>query len=144
MEKILVALDPEKTSVWTVVHGLNLARRIHAKLFILIVSGCTVSEGLEKPLPVRLKEEVESLIEEARSEGISVELYIASGAFDEEVVKFIRDNKVTLLVLGVPPSCKKGASTKFFDFVEKIRRRVDCRIEIVNEKGVKITSKRSE
>ena len=90
-----------------------------------------------------LKEEVEGLIEEARSEGISVDLYVAYGAYDEEVVKFIKDNRISLLVLGAPLPSKGVSSTKFFDVAEKIRRRVECRIEIVNEKGIKITKKRS-
>ncbi len=144
MERVLVALEPGKTSIWTAVHGLNLARRIRARVFILMVSSEAAKDGVERRLGDDMKEEVESLIEEARSEGITVELYVAYGEYDEEVVKFIKDNKITLLVLGVPLSGKGGASSKFFDLVERIRRRVECRIEIVNEKGIKITKKRRE
>ncbi|RLB85630.1 MAG: hypothetical protein DRH15_03160 [Deltaproteobacteria bacterium] len=143
MERILVALDPGKTSIWTAVHGLNLARRINARVHILMVSKGSGAEGVEKQIFSYLKEEVEGLIEEARSEGISVDLYVAYGAYDEEVVKFIKDNRISLLVLGAPLPSKGISSTKFFDVAEKIRRRVECRIEIVNEKGIKISKKRS-
>ena len=144
MERILVALDPGKTSIWTVVHGLNLARRIRARVYILLVSAPRGAGSAEEFLRQDVKDEIEALVEEARSEHISVDLYVAFGPYDEEVVKFIKDNKITLLVLGVPLPDTGSSSGKFFDFIEKIRRRVDCRIEIVNEKGVKITSKRSE
>jgi len=144
MEKILVAVDPGKTSIWTAVHGLNLARRIRARVYILLVSAPRGAGSAEEFLRQDVKDEIEALVEEARSEDISVDLYVAFGPYDEEVVKFIRDNKITLLVLGVPLPGTGSSRSKFFDFVEKIRRRVDCRIEIVNEKGVKITSKRSE
>ena len=144
MEKILVALDPGKTSIWAAIHGLNLARRIRAKVYVLVVSAPKGSVDVEGRLWQDVKEEIEALVEQARSEGISVDLYVAFGHYDEEVVKFIRDNKVTLLVLGVPLPGTGSFRSKFFDFVEKIRQRVDCKIEIVNEKGVKITGKRSE
>ncbi len=144
MERVLVALEPGKTSIWTVVHGLNLARRIRARVFILLVSETRVAEGVERRLREDLQEEIESLIEEARSEEIEVELYMAYGEYDDEVVRFIKDNKITLLVLGVPLSKRGGTTSKFLDLVERIRGRVECRIEIVNEKGIKMTKKGSK
>jgi len=140
MERILVGLDPGKTSLWAAIHALNLAKRIKAKVFILMVEGDTQTQKglrIEKRVQSSVRADLEALIERGRSEGIAVEYYIAQGSYERELIHFIKKNKITLLVFGLPSCRKKGPSGKFMDLVEKIRRRVDCRIEIVHEKGLK-------
>lgn len=144
MERILVALDPGRTSIWTIVHGINLGKRVSGRVYILIISKKNSSRSIEKHINSDVQKRVESLIDEARSEGLFVDLYVTHGSFDHELIKFIKENKISLLILGVPVSSKEGSLQKFLKFAEKIRQRVDCRIEIVNEKGVKIARKRSE
>ncbi len=133
MERILVALEPGRTSIWTVVHGLNLARRIHARVFILVITPVPDAAAVEKRLRDDFKEETEALIEKARSEGVPVDLYMAFGMYDEEVIKFIKDHRITLLVVGNPLRGREARSG-FIDLVERIKRRVGCRIEIVDKK----------
>ena len=144
MEKILVAMDIGKTSIWTAIHGLNLARRINAKVHVLIVSARADAKGIEKQLHIHAKEEIDSLIEEARSEGISVDLYMTQGDYEQEIPRFIKQNNINLLIMGIPRLKNGELTTRFYQMVEKIKRRVDCRIEIVNEKGFQIPDKRSK
>ncbi len=144
MERILVALDPGKTTLWAAIHGINLARRIKAKVYVLVVASSDETTGQKAYLQKNIKQELEPIVEEARSEGVWVDFYVAYGEFENEVVKFIKENKISLLIVGVLVSGKKSISTKFLDMMEEIRRRVSCRIEMVNEKGIKITNKRSE
>jgi len=144
MERILVALDPGRTTIWAAIHALNLARRIGARTYILMVPRTPHAGEAENRVLAGAQEELEPLIEKARTEGVRVEIYITYGEYDQEVVKFIRENKIDLLIIGVPVSSKGSSPGRFFDNVEKIRQRVDCRIEVVNERGIKITEKRSE
>jgi RNase H-fold protein (predicted Holliday junction resolvase) len=83
---------------------------------------------------------LESLIEEGISEGIPVDYYITYGQYDNELVKFVKENKITMLVVGSPAS-QDGRLEDFDDLLEKIRHRIDCRIEVVHEKTVKTTKK---
>jgi nucleotide-binding universal stress UspA family protein len=88
-----------------------------------------------------MKSNLESLIEEGISEGIPVDYYITYGQYDNELVKFVRENKITMLVVGSPTS-QDVRLEDFDDLLEKIRHRIDCRIEVVHEKTVKTTKER--
>lgn len=144
MEKILVGLDPGKTSLWAAVHALNLAKRIQARLyFLLVIEPATKEseEGLKRQIEASMKASLESLIEEGISDGIPVDYYITYGQYDNELVKFVKENRISMLVVG-SPNPQDGHLEDFDDLLEKIRHRIDCRIEVVHEKIVKTTTKR--
>jgi len=144
MEKILVGLDPGKTSLWAAVHALNLAKRIKARLYFLLVIDPAAKgsdESLIRQVEASMKSKLESLIEEGISNGIPVNYYITYGQYDNELVKFVKENKITMLVMG-SPTPQDGRLEDFDNLLEKIRHRIDCRIEVVHEKTVKITKKR--
>ena len=144
MEKILVGLDPGKTSLWAAVHALNLSKRIQAKLYFLLVIDPVANgseESLVRQVEASMRERLESLIEEGISEGIPVDYYITYGQYDNELVKFVKEYKITMLVMGSPIP-QDGRLEDFDDLLEKIRHRIDCRIEVVHEKTAKTTKKR--
>ena len=87
-----------------------------------------------------MKSSLESLIEEGISDGIQVDYYITYGQYDNELVKFVKENKITMLVVGSPTSQDRRLGD-FDDLLEKIRHRIDCRIEVVHEKTVKTDKK---
>ena len=144
MERILVGLDLEKTSLWAAVHALNLAKRIQARVyfFLVIDPAAKGSEGsLMRQVEASMKASLESLIKEGISDGIPVDYYISHGQYDNELVKFVKENRITMLVVG-SPTPQDGHLEDFDDLIEKIRHRIDCRIEIVHEKSIKKTKKR--
>ena len=143
MEKILVGLDLEKTSLWAAVHALNLAKRIQARVFILLVINPVAKgseESLMRQIEASMKASLESLIKEGISDGIPVDYYISYGQYDNELVKFVKENRITMLVVG-SPTPQDGHLEDFDDLLEKIRHRIDCRIEIVHEKSIKTTKR---
>ena len=143
MEKILVGMDPEKTSLWAAVYALNLAKRINARVYFLLVIDTETQgkkDGLREELETFVKDRLESLIEEGLSDGISVDYYITHGQYDNELVKFVKENRITLLVVGSPTD-SYGHSDDFNDLLEKIRHRIDCRIEVVHKRTLKRTKK---
>jgi nucleotide-binding universal stress UspA family protein len=139
MEKILVGLYPGKTSLWAAVHALNLSKRINARLFFLLVID-PESKGSDQSLmrhaEVSMKSNLETLIEEGISDGTPVNYYITYGQYDNELVKFVKENKITMLVVG-SPTPRDERFDDFEDLLEKIRHRIDCRVEVVHEKTVK-------
>ena len=80
-----------------------------------------------------MNQEISALIEEARSDGIPVECYVACGHFEKEVVSFVEENRITLMVVESPH--KKIPGDESGDFLNKIRHRIECPIEVVNEKS---------
>jgi nucleotide-binding universal stress UspA family protein len=139
MEKILVGLYPGKTSLWAAVHALNLSKRINARLFFLLVIDPEIKgsdQSLMRQVEASVRSSLESLIEEGISDGISVDYYITYGQYDNELVKFVKENKITMLVVG-SPTPRDERFDDFEDLLEKIRHRIDCRVEVVHEKTVK-------
>jgi nucleotide-binding universal stress UspA family protein len=136
MERILVGMAPGRTSLWAGVYALNLAKRIQAKVYFLLVidpAAKKIKSADSKNADAFEKDHLESLIEEGLSEGILVDYYVAYGQYEDELVNFIRDNHISILVVGSPAD-PKAAAGNYKNFLEKLRHRVDCRIEVVHEK----------
>lgn len=144
MEKILVAMDPKKTNLYACIHALNLAKRIKAKVLFLLVfsiSAKEVEKNLEEEIPISVKRRIDSFIEEGRSDGIVVDYYLVYGDFENEIVSFIQENRITLLVVEFPAE-REHLAEDFNFLLEKIRHRINCRIEVVHEKL--LTTERKE
>jgi len=136
MEKILVTMNPARTRLSAGIHALNLAKRINAKVIFLLVSpdGPDRSELFHNNRNAAvLKKRLETLIDDARSDGVSVDYYAASGDYEGELIRFVQENKVTLLVVETPVGPPATVET-FKNFLDKLRHRINCRIEVVNEK----------
>ncbi len=139
MERILVAFDSREPSLGAGMHAINLAKRINAKLFVLWVDsprdrspGAAV-RGKARPMT---KRHLEKLIDEGRSDGVSIDYFLTEGAFAGEVINFIKQNDIGLLLVGSPGnSGDESAAAGFAQSLENIRLRVSCQIEVVHEKG---------
>ncbi len=134
MEKILAGMRPDEPSLWAGIHALKLAERIMADLSILFVTE-PEPDGLRKnqdPDEGKIKEKIHELIKQGREKGVRVSYYVASGDFAAELIRFIRENKITLLVIGCPEG---GIDPEISsEFIGKIKRRLHCRIEVVSAK----------
>jgi hypothetical protein len=73
------------------------------------------------------------MIEKARSNGVIVHYYIVQGIFEAEVIRFVTEKKITLLILGLPHGDSEG-SVEFNKALYAIRQNVRCAIELVRRK----------
>jgi nucleotide-binding universal stress UspA family protein len=152
MVKILVGIDAKMTGLWSVVYALNLAKRMDIKIAILLVSDTPSSAELKGASPslspsakqerseedeTSIKRRLEKLITDGRSEGISIDYYLAYGSYKEEIIKFIKEKGITLLVVDSPSVDRKEASEKLPELLCEIKLRTHCRIEVVHQKDVK-------
>lgn len=112
-----------------VYRAIHLAERIKAGVHILSVSD---QSALTDP-DEAAKKYLELLIETARADGITINYYITKGIFEDEVIWFVRENKITLLVLGVPDGVSESAKA-FRKSLGKIRQNLNCTIELVRRK----------
>ncbi len=137
MEKILVAMDPERTHMFAGNHALHLARRIKARVFFLLVlpAGRLSSGHPEKNFnESTVRKRVEAVIEEARADGILVDYYMTCGDYESELVSFVQENNISLLVVECPDT-RGHAGQACNDFLDKLRHRINCRIDVVNVKS---------
>jgi nucleotide-binding universal stress UspA family protein len=119
-----------------VYRAIHLAERIKANVHILLVccqepasSPVDAFTGLEEAA----KKHLELMVEKARSNGVSVHYYIVQGIFEAEVIRFVTEKKITLLILGLPHGDSEG-SVEFNKALYAIRQNVRCTIELVRRK----------
>jgi len=145
MEKILVGMDASALTLWAPIHAINLGKRIKAKVYILLVINqgmASTQQDLQEEMEVAARKKIEALIDEARSEGVVVDYYITHGTYEGELIKFIEENAISLLVVGFPLAEAKSSGGEFVDMLENIRHRISCRIEVVHERAVATKAKR--
>jgi len=136
MKRIMAVLEASETNLWSAIHAINLAQRLGGKVFILrIFPFDEKREGgaSQEELNGMLQQRLEDLIDEARSQGISVDYQIAYGSYEDELVRFIRETKIDILVLIAPHLVAPGRRQRAIS-LESVRHRVSCRIELVYEK----------
>jgi nucleotide-binding universal stress UspA family protein len=136
MKRILVALETGESQLWPAVHAINLAKRMGGRVTVLRIlpidrSGENLSQQHRSQGP--FQERLDTFIEQERSQGVSVEYHIANGNYEDELVNFIREAKVDILVLAAPHLLRRGRRQRESS-ISSIRHRVNCRIELVYEK----------
>jgi hypothetical protein len=115
--------------------AIHLAERIKANVHCLLIyqkpasSQTDTFTGLEDAA----KKHLELMIEKARSNGVSVHYYIANGNFETEVIRFVAEKKITLLILGLPHG-ESETALEFKKSLNAIRQNVRCAIELVRRK----------
>lgn len=138
MEHILVSIDARQASLGAVYRAIHLAKRIRSSVDVLLVSqpesrpSGKDSPGQEEPL----RKGLDLMLERGRSDGVAMNYYVAHGDFAEEVIRFAREKKTTLLVLGLPDAAPEGSGQqKEFDkSLARIRQGVKCYIELVQQR----------
>jgi K+-sensing histidine kinase KdpD len=112
--------------------AISLAGRIDAKLYALLVLPPSVKGGSEEhSAPCVTRERLELLIEIAKSEGSRIDYFISEGNYEEEVIRFVEQNRITLVIAEYPdgenPDCERDLAQ-----IRKIQHRIACRVELVS------------
>lgn len=133
MEKILVGMDARHGSFEALSRAISLARRIPAKVYVLVVEQAVDKYGGNSPPgdvsgAVRRRLDLET--QQARASGVSIERFHAEGAYDDQVIDFAKQHKITLLVMESPEVDPKHPEQGGLEF-QKIRHRIACRVERV-------------
>jgi nucleotide-binding universal stress UspA family protein len=138
MERILVGMDIREAALGAVYRAIHLAIRIKASVHILIVSdaGAALSgEDVLSELEGSVRKRLDLMIEMGRSEGVTINYYVSQGDYEEEVIRFVEENNITLLVLGfLDDEPKKKTGRDFRRSLSNIRKRINCSIELVHQK----------
>ncbi|WP_432734868.1 universal stress protein [Maridesulfovibrio sp. FT414] len=135
MNNVLIAVDTSESNFWLAYYAIGLSKRIYMNVSILMVE----DEELKKRsnsneewigLPDKT---LEALLAEDHSERSHINFYSAKGNFEDEVVQFIIENKITTLFIGQPETRGVGQETKFIELLERIGSKTDCHIEVVQK-----------
>ena len=136
MENILAAMDPTQTHLFAGIHALNLAERISARISFLLIFPSAAHPSNQPTRPNNtpgIARRIGALIQEARSDGITAEYHTACGNYETELVRFVQENRVTLLVVESAAGAHDPAGLDK-QALDRLRHRLNCRIEVVNAK----------
>ena len=133
MEHILVCMTPRHGAFGALGRAVALAKRITAKVSVLFVAAPPESQGQTTPplAEMEARRRLRLLVERARSEGVAIEWFVAEGNYEEEVIRFARDHKVTLLV-SETTDAEGRQSERETQSLRQILHRVSCRVELVS------------
>lgn len=138
MEKILVSIDCQEVALGAFYRAIHLAIRIKAMVYVLQVVDADKSpagKDAQGQLDSTSKEILDSMIEMARSEGVTVNYYVTQGDYMEELVRFVRQKNITLLVLGFPDKGTKLSQNLAKSMLDGILKQVNCAVELVHQRA---------
>lgn len=95
-KKVLVAVDLGSVSDASVFYGIQLAARTESSLALLAVlssehsSNRRPSRAMPDNLPNTHREWLDRIVAQARQKAVSLEIFLTSGRFFEEIMHFVR------------------------------------------------------
>ena len=135
MKNVLIVVDKSESSLWLAYYALGLTRRMAVNVSILMVvdeecdtGGEDSGEWIGSP-----EKRLESILAEGRSEGTRLDYYVVRGRMEEEIPKFIRENAVTKLFIGAPPSNRPATYSKLMKVIDAVNTTTHCEVEVVQK-----------
>lgn len=133
MERILVSMSSQRGAWGAWSRAISLCRRIGARLYALLLMPPSAkgagTAGDNTPGGVRKR--LELLIELAKAEGVQVDYFVSEGNYEEEVIRFVEQNRITLLVAESAEE-ETANSERESARIRRIGHRVSCRVELVS------------
>ena len=132
MNKILVPIeDFSWLSMSAAYFAVEFAKRNPTKILFLIFSSAQEEKGTKKTKP--WPNSFEDLIQQARTEKISLELLFSTEGYLETVRRFARDHNISEIIIAVPPAQEPIFNT-LNQQIESLRSSVESQIVIVRPK----------
>ena len=94
-------------------------------------------------LHAAIRERLELLIETAKSEGAQIDYFISEGNYEEEVIRFVEQNRITLVIADSPDE-ENPHSERDLAQIRKIQHRIACRVELVSPRKMQNLQQRRE
>jgi len=127
-----------KNGAWEALsHACFLAKRIPAQINVLFVETPTNGKNktVEKALQDEIRKRLAMHIEQFKSEGIVINLFMTEGSYENEIIRFARHNRITLILHEARE--EDGRSMGLLSApLRSLRHRLACRVEIVSPKKV--------
>lgn len=137
MERILVSISNRHGFREALNRAVSLAERIDVKVHVLLVldeTGNVSRSFLNQELERSVRGRVELLQQNSPRPGL-IELFLAKGNYEEETIRFADQYRITLLVAEQADSETVGGRESLS--LETMRRRLNCRVELVTPKRSK-------
>jgi len=133
MERILVGTSPRNGAFAALTRAISLARRIGAKVHVLFVTPPPGGDGRNGPGLAEAddRRRLRLMVERAQEQGVGIEYFVSEGSYEEEVIRFARDRKITLFVSESADGEGRG-SERDAQSLKRILHGISCRVELVS------------
>lgn len=134
MKNVLIVVDKSESSLWLAYYAMGLTRRMAVNVSILLVAddefdgAGDAEEWIGSP-----EKRLESILAEGRFEGARLDYYVVRGRMEEEIPTFIRENNVTKLFIGAPPSGRQSLYSKLMKVIDAVNTTTRCEVEVVQK-----------
>ncbi len=145
-EKILVVQDCRPTSHHAFRYAVQLAKRVGASVSVLAVAEpqvehtywLAVQQTMFEEKQRQFTETLGVLVNMGKEEGVEVEGHIVGGHLDEEVVRYVEEDKaIGMVILEGPPPGKKGKERwAWSPLFEAVRDALPCPLITVTPRPV--------
>lgn len=135
MKNVLIVVDKSESSLWLAYYAMGLTRRMAVNVSILLVVDEEFDGGAgdDEEWIGSPEKRLESILAEGRSEGTRLDYYVVRGRMEEEIPRFIRENGVTKLFIGAPPSGRQSLYSKLMKVIDAVNTTTRCEVEVVQK-----------
>jgi len=134
-KRVLVAVDLHSVSEASIFYGIELAARIDSSLALIAISSST-SAVKSTPREIAQDKWMERAVAESQQREVSLEIFVASGDFFEEVIQFVRSQSaVRFIVMALPKKAKGKDGNKFASEIKHLHEEFEGEILLVEKAG---------
>lgn len=135
MERILVGTSPRHGAFAALTRAISLAKRIDAKVHVLFVNPPRTGGGrgaaAQTEVETDERRRLRLMVQRAQEEGVGIDSFVTEGNYEEEVIRFAHDRKITLLVSESTDGDGR-TSERESQSLRLILHGISCRVELVS------------
>jgi nucleotide-binding universal stress UspA family protein len=138
-KRVLVAVDLNSVSEAAIVYGIELAARIKSPLSLIAISSSRpqkqsgTTQGL---LQHDQNKWMEHAIAESQEKAVNLEIFVSSGRFFEEIMRFVRSHPaVQFIVMSSLKEKKSEDYSKFTSALKQLHEEFEGEILLVEKAG---------
>ncbi len=141
-KRVLVAVDLHSASEASIFYGIELAARIKSSLALIAVSSSAsptknpTSGGSRRDVDSSHARWMDRALAESQQRAVSLEIFVASGRFFDEVIRFVRSQPaIQFIVMAAPKERESKESSKFGAALRHLHQEFEGEILLVEKAG---------
>ncbi len=140
---VLIAVDDDSTAETAIRYGIELAARTKTSPVLLAVSPPTRSKRNRRPGRELLRgltrggtDWRDLALAASRQKGLDLEVFVTSGRFSQEIIRFVRSRPAVQFVIVAAPRRLKGEEESMFSLeLEHLHEECESEILLVENAG---------
>jgi len=141
-KRVLVAVDLHSASEASIVYGIELAARIESSAILIAISSprppkkSNASEASHQYANSGRDLWSNRAVAESQKRGVTLEIYVTSGRFFQEIIRFVRSQPaIQFIVMAAPKDGQTRNGSRFASALKQLHREFEGEILLVERAG---------